>query len=505
MLQRAESAGSSGAQVATERTAKRPGRPERPERPERIAPAEDAATRASVRRWLLVLVGAYVLVSLLCLRVAPVANRAEDRCAEVVATMVTTGDWLVPRYGGAVRLQKPPLAYWTGAAVSELMGQASLVALRLPSVVAAVALLFVTFAWGRRVGGARLGLASAACLVTMELFIAYGRRGVAEMQLALYTSLALLLFDVLLERPRPGLRAGFGVALGLALLAKATAGLMIVLVPIAVTLSLRHRWRSALRLRNLAWLGVAVAIGLSWYAAILAAVPGGWRMLEAELLLPLGVGADPDLVASGGSAAAHYNGIGFHFNSLLTGATPVLAALLWWAVRRAGSSGAWREQPRARFVFVVFASLFVAFTLLPQKQKHYMLPLLPSLAILLAEGALDRARRDPPAFARVVRRLGYAAATLVVVVLGVAAVRETRIGQGLPSALLLAAAGLGLGAVLAVAARRGRPVHVGGASVAATLVIMLLYGLVFEAREPPRAWRLPAPGSAVPPASEPAR
>ena len=447
--------------------------------PSGSGPADAELPESVLRRWLLALVGAYLLVSLPLLLQAPIANRAEMRCSEVVQGMLSSGDWLVPRLEGTVRLNKPPLAYWTGAAASWALGEASLAALRLPSLLAAAGLLLVTYAWGRRVGGPRLGLAAAACLAAMELTIAYGHRGVAEMQLALYCNLALLCFDRVLEEPGLAWRAGFGLCLGLALLAKATAGLMLVGVPVAVILTARRRWRDALAPRNLVWVAVALGLGLAWYVAIVSRVPGSLQRLEADLLLP--VGAEEAELAPG---AAHYNPPWFHVGSLLKGAVPAFL-LLPWAVRRAASTRLWRGMPRHRFVLVVFASLFVAFSLLPQKQKHYMLPLLPSLAILLADGALARSRLDPVSFARNVRRLAWGAAAFVLVATAFAAGWEVRTYSDVPAAVTLAAGGVLIVAALAVVAARGRPSQVAGVGVVATLVLMLLYGSFIEPHQPP--------------------
>jgi len=443
-------------------------------------------------------VAVYLAAAVPLLIVSPVANRAELRCAEVVQGMVSSGDWLVPRFDGEVRLNKPPLSYWTGAVASVALGQVSLAALRVPSLLAAAGLLLVTYAWGRRIGGARLGLAAAACLAAMELTIAYGRRGVADMQLALYGNLALLCFDRLLVAPRLAWRVGFGLCLGLALLAKATAGLMLVGVPVAVILTLQRRWRAALAPRNLVWIALALGLGLAWYVAIVRLLPGSLERLKADLLLPVG----SDEAAYPG--AAHYNPPWFHLESLLKGAVPALV-LLPWAVRRAASTRCWRDLPRLRFVFVVFASLFVAFSLLPQKQKHYMLPLLPALAILLADGALARSRLDPDAFARLARRLGYAAAVCATLLMAWTAGWELVVYADVPAALTLAAGGVLAGAALAVAARRGRPAHVGGAAVAAMLAIMLLYGFLIEPHQPPPGDLPPATAATSAPSPEAAR
>ena len=72
-------------------------------------------------------------------------------------------------------------------------------------------------------------------------------------------------------------------------------------------------------------------------------------------------------------------------------------------------------------------------------------------------------------------------------------------------ALGLAAVGLALALLLVAAARRGRPVHVGGAGVVTALALMLVYQLVFEPREPPFKPDVPAVVQPVDPSAEPAR
>ena len=436
--------------------------------------ATDSTAEAGARRWLGLLALAYVLAAFVSMRDAPLDNRAEERCWQVVRGMVGSGDWLLPRYDGEIRLQKPPLAYWLGATVSTVAGEPTLFALRLPSLAAGVALLLVVFAWGRSLGGPRLGLAAAACLVAMESFFALSRRGVAEMELALFTTLALFAFDRALREPGLGPRALFGVALGLALLAKASAALMIVALPIVVVLTARRLWLRALAPRNGAWLLAALAIGAAWYVVILLTVPDAWELLRAYLLKPLGVDED-----AAGTSAAHDRPVWYHLKTLTSAALPALL-LLPWLVRRARAGRLARDEPRLRWLWIVLATDFVAFSLLPQKQKHYMLPLLPLLALLLADGALARAREDEAAFARLVRRLGFVAAAVVAAGTIGFVLWQLSLGLAAPQAAAIAATGLAAAVPLLAAARRGRPAQVAGACVGAWLVLITIYALVIE-------------------------
>jgi 4-amino-4-deoxy-L-arabinose transferase-like glycosyltransferase len=59
-------------------------------------------------------------------------DRDEPRYAECAREMVETGDWVIPRYLGQLRLEKPPLIYWCQAAAMSIFG-ATPAAPRLPS------------------------------------------------------------------------------------------------------------------------------------------------------------------------------------------------------------------------------------------------------------------------------------------------------------------------------------------------------------------------------------
>jgi len=69
----------------------------------------------------------------------PVGRTSELRCVEVVRHMVESGETLVPHFGNQVRLQKPPLFYWAGAAVATLSGDTGPWSLRVVSACAAPA------------------------------------------------------------------------------------------------------------------------------------------------------------------------------------------------------------------------------------------------------------------------------------------------------------------------------------------------------------------------------
>jgi len=214
---------------------------------------------------------------------------SEQRCFTVVSEMLRSGDWLVPRFEGALRLQKPPLFYWAGASAAALAGEQSLWTLRAVSAVAALALAACVFAVGRSFGDSRAGLLCTAVLGATWFFYDRGRTGDAEMLLALFVFAALAVFERLWRTRDARLLPALALLLGLGFLTKATAALLGVLAPIAVWLVLQRSTRLALRPAVLGWGLVAAAIGLSWYGAILARVPGSGALFSELLLSPFGV------------------------------------------------------------------------------------------------------------------------------------------------------------------------------------------------------------------------
>ncbi len=335
-----------------------------------------------------VVLGALALVLLVNLRTEPVGRASEQRCVLVVRAMVESGDWLVPRLRQAVRLQKPPLFYWAGATTATLLRDTGPIAVRLLSAVAALALVALVMGWGKSLGGTGAGLAAGASLVAMYQLIASGRRGDAEMLLAVLCTASLFVFDRLYIGKRRGLLPLFGLLAGLALLTKATAVILIVALPILVFLALSRELR---RLRDPGILGacaLALVIGSSWYLAILAFVPGAVELLWHDLILPLG--AAPEASADSG----HFRPVWWYLGTLPVRAAPA-SLLLPIVVWRLWATGFYREQPRHRFAALLLLVPLVAFSLLPQKQQHYTLVMLPGLALLCADavGALaPRAR-----------------------------------------------------------------------------------------------------------------
>ena len=312
----------------------------------------------------------------------PPTERKEVRVWEVVHWMVASGDWLVPRIDGAPHLTKPPLYFWLASAVSSLRGGETLLTFRLPSMLAALVLTALTVGWTRRYGSRELSIVAGATLLMMGRFLAWGRLGTFEMLLAALSAGALIVFYKALEEDRRSLVPPFFGLFALAVLTKGTAPLFTIAAPAAAWMVVRRKmgpFRSPLALLCL---GGMLVVGLSWYLVLVWRVPEAREVFLNQALLPV------VSETSAASASQHKERFDFYFAALFEITFPI-SVVLPLVVRRAWKSRAWRENPALRFAAVNVATVFVCFSLLPNKQGHYILPIFAPLAILTAESFIE--------------------------------------------------------------------------------------------------------------------
>lgn len=353
--------------------------------------------------WWIVL--ATVVVLFLGLGETPVERTSEKRCHEVASTMLETGDFLVPYYDGEPRLQKPPLYYWLAAASAATFGGPNGFTTRLPAALAALATALLVCFWTRRRFGAATGIAVLACFVTMNQFPSSGRRGDAESMLMFTSLLALFAFYRYSETRRVQDGAKYTAAMTLAVLSKATAAFLTVLAPIVAFSWFANPRPTGIGAKIAGWSALGITLGLAWYGVLVLRVDGAFDALFGDLVLPVGVN-----IAADGDAE-HYRAPWYYVSKLFTLGAPAsifVPALIWRLMRTRGH----RDTPALRFVWLSFAAMFIAFSLLPQKQRHYLLPLLPLFSILVSDSIIALWRELPAVGARIARAGGVLAIAL---------------------------------------------------------------------------------------------
>ncbi len=159
--------------------------------------------------------------------------------------MIASGDWIVPRQQGTVFPERPPLGSWAMGLVGLVRGNVDLVAIRLPSAVATLALVALIYLYARRWIGRMGSLAAAAIYATFGQVMQIGRTGESEALFALFAGGALLVWHgaYLAGRPRAlGWCLGYSFA-ALGALVKGPQAPVYFISACGVYLVLRRDWR----------------------------------------------------------------------------------------------------------------------------------------------------------------------------------------------------------------------------------------------------------------------
>ncbi len=325
----------------------------------------------------------------------------EGRYVGVAWEMLRSGDWLTPTLNGLPYFHKPPLFYWITAASLALFGEHEWAARAAPIVGAwlgAMALfLFARRWWGER--AARLALLA---LLLQPLFFLGGQFANLDMLVAgCITTTIVLLADAALciegGLPyRKALAAAYAMA-ALGVLAKGLIGFVIPALVVGAWLLLRRRWRVLGSM--LWWPGALIFLLLAvpWFAAM--------QGRFADFLDYFFVVQHFKRFATGG-----FNNVEpFWFYPLALLALslpwlPWLARPLRQALRRTPQRERMDEEPsdtRAeigaiRLLLVLWVAIVVLFFSLPSsKLLGYVLPAVPPLALLMADGYLMAIRARP--------------------------------------------------------------------------------------------------------------
>lgn len=298
----------------------------------------------------------------------PVLSHNEARRLVVVQEMLLHHNWFFPTKNGLLYLEKPPLFYWSGGLVGMLTGSCAEWVLRLPSALSALGVVWLLFGRMRRHIGSWAALFAGMMLVSSYFFAEMARVAELNMMLTLWVFAAMLMyFSYLTEKVRHWLYLAY-IFLGLAFMTKGPVALLF-FVPPVVVYGLLHKDRAALR---------GLVSGRGWLLFALVAMP--WFIyvslqLNDMPLLAVFAGQVADKVSSA-------KGDPFYFYPLfLCGA---FAPWPLFLICRPRQQLQYLLSMMAGRFFVLTALVpLILFSLIDFKRPKYILPLCPSLVIVL--------------------------------------------------------------------------------------------------------------------------
>ena len=195
--------------------------------------------------------------------------------AQIARNMMTSGDWVTARVDGIADFEKGPLVYWLIAESFKNFGVADWVA-RIPVVLAAVGLAWLTTAFGMWAFGRRAGFYAGLCISTCFGLFLFTRILISDVMLTLSIALSLWAFLRAIDEnePRPRWWAFvMAASLGVSLLFKSLIGVVFPIAAALIYLGITRQlfsgkiWKAV---HPLSGALVALSIAAPWH--ILAAV-----------------------------------------------------------------------------------------------------------------------------------------------------------------------------------------------------------------------------------------
>jgi 4-amino-4-deoxy-L-arabinose transferase-like glycosyltransferase len=355
-----------------------------------LASILDFAMQSHVRA-VAVLVAVVLLAVLPGFFSVPPTDRDEARFAQATKQMIESGDYIDIRFQDDVRYKKPVGIYWLQAGVVNAasalgMPQAltTIWLYRIPSLIGAVGGVLLTYWAALALVTRRAAWLAGLMMATSILLSVEGRIAKTDAMLLL-TAVAVLgaLARVYLPERRTeidrfsswSLPLIFWTALAGGVLLKGPVIPMIVVLAVGTLVAIDRsaNWLMALRpLPGLCWFAALV---LPWFLAIV--------LRSGDSFFVESIGHDMmSKVASG--QESHGAPPGFYFVLFWVTFWPgaALAALATpaiWAARR---------EPGAKFLLAWIVPAWIVFEIVVTKLPHYVLPLYPAIAILIA-GIVD--------------------------------------------------------------------------------------------------------------------
>lgn len=322
----------------------------------------------------------------------PITPIDETRYLGVAWEMWLRGDFLVPYKNGEPYSHKPPLMMWMFHAGWALFGVNAWWP-RLVSPLFSAGAIWLTYQLALRLWPTRHGIGGRAAMVLVCCLVwAISSTWVMfDVMLAFFVLVGM--HGMLMAADGKRLRgfALLGLAIGLGVLTKGPV-ILLHLLPGAV---IAPWWRPGMRLA-------------SWYGGVFLAVLYG-ATIALSWAIPAGMaGGDEYQQAIFWGQTAHRMVESFAHQRPMWWYLALLPVLLFpWFVWPTLWRSVWLYikqglDPGGRFCVAWSAPVFIAFSLISGKQLHYLMPLFPAFALLVARGVAGGRRGEKPGSSMVV-------------------------------------------------------------------------------------------------------
>jgi len=386
--------------------------------------------------------------------------------------MLESGDWTWPTCNGEPRLQKTPLSYWLVAGLAKITGRVDEFTTRLPSVIFGVlsvaAVLYFVNQWLTF----RIAVISGCVWATSVGYICYAHSARPEMALTFFILLCFLSFYSAVTAKAKNKQVVymlvFWISFALGNLAKGPAPLPLVLIPLFFYVSIFRQWKKLFNWVSVAGLIIFLAIVLPWPLAIAHKLNWDLTLWKREFV-------DRFLgdYVPGDKPFYYYLPKMFIFILPWVTFLPMAIAAPFFRV--------WaNKRPAMLFLWILFVADFAFLTLSGGKRQHYILPIMPAMAILigiLMEDMVFVLKAYTQKYARDVLR-NHIVVVVAGVIAGIVYVIKTN-PQLLVGTIILGIVTIVAAAIIAVLFARRKPAFACGAIFAGIVVLVVIAYVVF--------------------------
>jgi 4-amino-4-deoxy-L-arabinose transferase-like glycosyltransferase len=316
----------------------------------------------------------------------------EPRYAEIVRVMHAKGEWIVPTVNGELYTDKPILYFWVALAAAKFAGGVNEWVVRLPAALGGIGFVLAAYLIGCELFGARVGAVAATALATSFRVIWEARWAHIDMLFGFFFLLSIYFgARALLRRGPPHEVLFCYIFMALATLAKGLIGVVLPGLLFVAFIVARRDWRMIGAAKLPLGVPLFLCIAAPWFYLVSKATGGRWLedFIYIHHLQRYTVGA------------GHRQPFYYYFTTLP-------ADFLPWTAFAIPALAAYRDYRRAwatppvRFCLLWFLVVFIFFSASDTKRDLYLLPLLPTLAFLVANflSDLDWHELAPSAFYR---------------------------------------------------------------------------------------------------------
>jgi len=303
------------------------------------------------------------------------AGTDEPRYAQIAREMMETGQYLLPHCNGELYPHKPPVLFWLIALCSRPFGDITAFSARLPSALAGLGLILLTYLFGKKLYDPFTGLVAAFILCTSKEFFEVATSVHFDVIFAFCSTLALLFFYHGYTSSAGGKKFYIlsYLSMGCAQLVKGPAGMLIPLITLVLFLAAQKDIRKIREIHL--GKGIVIAVGMLLLWLVPACLAGG-KAYTDNIIFTQGAGR------TGGHEGPFY----FYLLDFPLKAVPWIlflpsACIYFWGARKKGLN--------IRLPLMWFAATFVFFSLVPAKRSLYLLPLYPAFSLIMAKFLSD--------------------------------------------------------------------------------------------------------------------